>query len=230
MSKVIELEASSWIQTLLLKKREILIGTVSVLAGISILILYFQSGPKAAAYAQAQEAFNQWHAAPGDQDLYEKMKDAVRKVPALQKKYEAVIAQKLLDVERTEEALKLAGKSLARVKGEVPYHTAFAASSLLIEQGSYQEALEKAVRLKELMSGSFQSDSLAGGALLYAHNLLRIAFLQQELKNRPGEKAAWEELEAFLQPKSAVSDLVLGSFSDKKIDLNSYIAERKKSL
>ena len=41
MSKVIELEASSWIQTLLLKKREILIGTVSVLAGILILIVYF---------------------------------------------------------------------------------------------------------------------------------------------------------------------------------------------
>ncbi len=230
MSKVIELEASSWIQTLLLKKKEILIGTVSVLAGISILIVYFQSGPKAAAYAQAQEAFNRWQAAPSDQDLYEKMRDAVRKVPALQKKYEAVIVQKLLDVERTEDALKLAGKSLARVKDEVPYHTAFAAGSLLIEQGSYQEALEKAVRLKEQMSGSFQSDSLAGGALLYAHNLLRIAFLQQELRNRPGEKAAWEELEAFLQPKSAVSDLVLGSFSEKKIDLNSYIAERKKSL
>ena len=46
-----------------------------------------------------------------------------------------------LDVERTEEALKLAGKSLARVKDEVPYHTAFASGSLLIEQGAYQEAL-----------------------------------------------------------------------------------------
>ena len=67
-------------------------------------------------------------------------------------------------------------------------------------------------------------DPAVGGSLLYAQNLLRIAALQQQLKNRPGEMAAWEELENFLRDGTLLSHFA------SQADLNQYIAERKKQL
>lgn len=217
------LEPSTFLQTLQDRKREILIGSSAVLAGVAILIGYFQSGPDAASYAQAQAALAKWQAAPEDDALYSEMREAVRNAPAIGKKYEAAIAQKLLNTEKINEALAMATRSINRVQDEIPFHSQYARTSLLIEQGSYQQALEQAVALKERLTTE------ASASLLYAHNLLRIACLQQELKNRPGEKAAWEELEAFLKTGGG-SDLVLSSFSDRSVDLTQYIAERKKSL
>lgn len=228
-------KAFPFLQILLLRKREILTGTASVIAGVILLIAYFQSGPKATAYAEAEIVYSQWEATPQNEELYDKMRRSLLQVPALGKKYEATIAQKLLDVEKTEEAMKLAHRSLDRIKEETPFHAAYARNSLLIEQGAYQDALERAVQLKEQMNNAFDlprmlENRLAGGGLVYVHNLLRIACLQQELKNKPGEKAAWEELEKFIESKSPLADMVLGSFSDRKIDLTHYIAERKKQL
>lgn len=230
-----EVRISNWMQTVLMRKKEFLIGAASVLAGIGILIGYFQSGPKAGAYADAETAFANWEASPDDESLYLKMKEAIQKAPAIERKYEAVIAQKLLDSARTEEGLVLAKGSVERSKGEIPYHADFAANSLLVEQGAFQEALEKTVQLKENMDRAFDLNRLAGerlvgGSLLYAHNLLRIACLQQQLNNKPGEKAAWEELESFIQGETPLADLVKASFSEKRIDLANYIADRKKQL
>ena len=71
-----------------------------------------------------------------------------------------------------------------------------------------------------------------GGALLYAHNLLRVACLQQALGNAFGEEAAWEEFSAFLRLEkgSPLSDLILNSFREKGVDLSHYILERKSIL
>ncbi len=231
----IEVQISNWLQTVISRKKEFLIGAASVLAGIGILIGYFQSGPSAKVYADAQAAFADWEASPEDDALYLKMKEAIRKVPAIEKKYEAVIVQKLLDSSKTEEALALANRSLTRSKSETPFHAAFGENSLLIERGAYQEALEKTVKLKEQMESSFDisllaGERLVGGSLLYAHNLMRIACLQQQLNNHPGEKAAWEELESFIQGGTPLGDLVRANFSEKRIDLANYIADRKKQL
>jgi hypothetical protein len=215
------LDSPHFFETLQAKKKEIVIGLSSVLAGVALLIAYFQSGPDARSYAHAEAAVAKWQASPQDDALYTGMKEAVRNAPALGRKYEAAIAQKLLNTEKIEEALALANRSISRVQDEAPFHTQYARTSLLIEQGNYQQALENAVTLKEQLPASV--------SLLYAHNLLRIAFLQQELKNRPGEKAAWEELEDFLQT-SAHADILLSTFSDRHVDLAQYIAERKKSL
>jgi hypothetical protein len=93
------------------------------------------------------------------------------------------------------------------------------------------------VVLKEKMAKDggvekFSGEQLVGGAVLYAHNLLRIACLQQALKNKPGEMAAWEELESFLHlnEKSPVGHLILKNFQEKGLNLSNYIAERKKDL
>ena len=157
------------------------------------------------------------------------MRETIRRVPALQSKYEAAIAQKLLNTDKINEALVMANRALNRVQEEVPFHATYAKTSLLIEQGSFQQALENAVALKEQMGSSFLTEP-KGGSLLYVHNLLRIACLQQELKNRPGERSAWEELSCFLQTETRLAQTLLESFSEKQVNLNQYIAERKKLL
>jgi hypothetical protein len=223
------MDVSAFIQNLPEKKKQIAIGSTSVIAGLAILIGYFQSGPNALSYAKAELAFVEWEAAPLDDALYLSMRKAIQTVPALQNKYEAAIAQKLLNTDKLDQALVMANRSIDRVKEDIPFHTTYAQTTLLIEQGSFQKALENAVALKEHMGQSYLSEQ-KGGSLLYAHNLLRIACLQQALKNRHGEKAAWEELEALIETKSPLSDLILSSFSDKQVTLTQYIAERKKAL
>src|SRR3990167_7166976 len=66
------------------------------LAGVVILIVYFQSGPKPEAFAAAEEAVAKWESSQ-DEASYQEMKKALKKVPAIEKKYEAVIAQKLFE-------------------------------------------------------------------------------------------------------------------------------------
>jgi len=212
-------------------------ATAAILAGLALLTYYFQSGPKAPAFAQAERIFAKWAASPQDEALFQEMTQALKKVPPLQQKYEAILAQKLIERGKGAEALRIAHHALELAREEAPFHAAFAETSLLIEQGEYQTSLERAVALKEQMVrecnvARFANDPMIGGSLLYAHNLLRVACLQQELKNRPGEKAAWEELEGFLNLKedSPLSQYVLSSFHEKGIDLSHYIAERKSAL
>ena len=223
------MDIQAWFLNLSERKKQIGLSIASVIAGSAVLIGYFQSGPNAIRYAEAEGAFAKWIASPDDEFLYKTMQEAMRNVPALQNKYEAAIAQKLILTNKLEDALGMASNSLSRIKDEVPFHATYASTSLLIERGSFQEALEKAVTLKEQMGTSYLTEA-KGGSLLYMHNLLRIACLQQALRNRPGEKAAWEELETYLHTESRPARLLLGSFTDQKIGLAQYIAERKKSL
>ena len=219
------MDIATFLQNVTEQKKRIAIGSAAVIGGVALLIAYFQSGPTPMTYAQAEDSFIKWEASPQDENLYQEMRKAMRSVPILGKKYEAAIAQKLLNTDRLSDALKIAAHSLDRVKDETPFHANYARNSLLIEQGNYQQALENAVTLKENM-GAF-AKHIGPGSLLYAHNLLRIACLQQELKNRHGERAALEELETFISANKQMSELVIESFSENLIQ---YIAERKRVL
>ncbi len=207
------------------------------LAGVAILIVYSTAGPKATDFALAETLFEKWKLAADDSALFEKMSQALRKVPTLQKKYEPVIAQKLMGGGKGAEALHIAYRAIEQAKSSIPYHAHFAETSLLIEKGQYQQALLAAVHLKEEMLKAYEekefwNESPRGGSLLFAHNLLRIACLQQELKNKPGELAAWNELEEKLlkHNKSPTTELLLSSFQEKRLDLTHYIAMRKSIL
>lgn len=204
------------------------------IAGVVLLIVYFQTAPGPEAYALAEEAVLKWKKTEDDAS-YLDMRNALKKVPLLERKYSSLIAQKLFDRNRLSDALALAQQSLKSIAEDTPYHAAYGETSLLIEQGSYQQALEKAVTLKEQMKHQCdlerkEGELPAAGSLLFAHNLLRIACLQKELKNRPGEKAAWEDLESFLMGKDFLSRVVFDNFRDKGLDLAHYITERKKQL
>lgn len=219
----------------MIENKRWLISAACSASGALVLALYLQSAPTPQTYMAANEAVAAWEADPQDETLYKKMKSALRKTPDLEKNYRPLIAQKLLERERFNEALSWASESLKRVEMDAPFHIAYGKTSLTIEQGGFQEALEESVRLKEKMSQTMQwikssDETLRGGMLLYAHNLLRIACLQQELKNRPGEKAAWEEFEAFLTSREPIAGIVYNNFREKGVDLSHYILERKKHL
>lgn len=211
------------IELLLFRKKEILIGAATVIVLAVAFITYAASGPTPAAYMAAELAYSEWLAEPKDMARYEAMEQAFRKAPALKKKYESAIAQRLFVVGRTEEAVKIAQGVLARSKAQAPLHAAFAAGSLLIEQGAYQQALEQSVALKEQMQDHKPF-------ILYGELLIRIAHLHQQMKNQPGEKVAWEELQAHLKTDPAAADSILGSFSEKQVDLMHYMTERQKAL
>lgn len=216
-------------------QRRWIISAVALIAGGAILIAYFQAGPKAVSYARAKEAFAKWKASPENETFYEEMKTAFQTVPGQGDAHEASVAQSLMNKEKIAEALSFAQRPLQALKEEAPFHASFGETSLLIEQGAFQEALERSVSLKEQMVREWDIERLgketplAGGTILYAQNLLRIACLQKELENRPGEKVAWEELEAFLE-KGPTASLIYGNFREKGIDLSHYIAERKRFL
>lgn len=219
----------------LLDKKKYLSSLSAFILGSAILIVYGQSGPSQETYLEAESAFEKWVASPKDEILFKNMQAALDKVPQLESKYNPIIAQTLLDrAERSSEAeraISFALKSLGPIQQEAPFHAAYAANSLYIEKGAYQEALQRAVLLKEEMTKGcdlqkFKEEPRTGGSLLYAYNLVRIAFLQQKLANRPGEKAAWLELEDFVPNSHAL----FANFREKGVDLTDYIAERKKQL
>lgn len=215
------------------RKRYVTSALACVL-GVIVLIVYFQMGPTPESYARAEESVAKWEKS-GDAIAYQEMRQALKKAPALESKYAAMIAQRLFEQDRLSEALQFAHGSLKHLETEAPFHASYGETSILIEKGSYQDALERSVVLREAMKNSFDFAKTVGGhpvggALLFAHNLLRIAYLQKELNNKPGEKAAWEELETFLQGKEVLESRVFQAFRDKGLNLIEYIQERKRLL
>ncbi len=218
--------------TFLEHKRAFLAG-IFCFAGLAVLGVYFQTAPGPEAYAQAEEAVAKWKEKDDDAS-YNEMRKALKKVPSLEKKHSGAIAQKLFQKNRLSEALTLAHRSMNALD-EAPFHAAYSETSLLIEREGYQNALEQSVGLRENMLKNCDLNQevgghSVGGGLLFAHNLLRIACLQQELANRPGEKAAWEDLEKFLGTRASLQRLVFENFRDKSLDLSHYIIQRKKQL
>lgn len=198
----------------LLRWRWLLAGVLGITVAAVFMI---QSARQPIFFAQVEEKVEKWNHSP--EESYEEMKKLVKK-GGLENRYGVQIAQQLVNRGEILEASPWASAPLEALQKEAPFHAAFGETSLLIEQGMVQEALERSVRLKEEM---------AKKTLLYAYNLLRIAFLQKELGNGPGEKVAWEELEAFLA-ESPDGKLLYANFKTKGVDLTHYIAERKRHI
>lgn len=206
---------------------------ILIFSGCVVLTIQAQSSKDLNRYAVAEEKMSLWLKNPQDDQVFLEMKKALKKVPDLEKKYGAMIAQELFQRNHFQDALGYAEDALKNLSQEAPFHAIFGSTTLLIEKGSFQDALEQAVNLKQIMESegvATTSDSAGSASVLYAHNLLRIACLQKELLNKPGEKAAWDELELFLKDRNHVSKQLLNNFRDHGLDLSHYIQERKKSL
>ena len=215
------------IQTAILYQKECLIGGACFLAVGALTIGIFSKGSSYLDFKKTEEAFLKWEAAPGDLKLFDELSTALKKTGSLGQRYQGAIAQKLIEANQFEKALPYAARSIAFLEKEFPLYASFSETTVLIEKGAYQEALERSIRLKEQIEKE--------DGVLYAHNLLRIAILQRELQNGPGETSAWRDFEDFLgwsggPAENELSVAMLQSYRDKEVGLIQYIAERKAIL
>ena len=161
-----------------------------------------------------KKALVKWEENPTDPELCEEVCHLLEKDETFSRQYGARVAQLLIGHGQFEKAKPYVDLPLEFLRKESPEHASFVETTLLIEKGSYQDALEKAIRLKDQM-GREES-------LLYVHNLLRIATLQTQLENGPGAMSAWKDSVDFLSSRSDFCEKLLELYRAKNIDLKRY--------
>lgn len=159
------------------------------------------------------------------------LKGIIQRHPELHAKYDGWIAQFLLERGNIKEAEAFALLTLNRVKVDhLPLYRDFSINSLLIENQNYEEALQKSLALKELIADQIQTikNELITDLDqdLFASNLLRIAFLQQQLGNQAGEKNAWNDLQQYLSRYPLTAEKLSPLFQAGNISLEKYIEMR----
>lgn len=222
----------------LLHKNKIHAYMAGAIGVFALLIVYLSSGSSGASVLAAKVAVEEWKQSPTDEKKMQTMQRALKKFPSLERAMEADIAQTLIATGMIETAEPLARHCVDRLKKISPLHADFAETSLMIEKKEYQGALEKAVALKGQMERTMDSriwtgNRIRSGSALYACNLLRIAFLQKQLKNGPGELAAWEEVKGLIElegESSAAAQLLQANFSQTTYSLSDFISQRERSI
>lgn len=123
-------------------------------------------------------------------------------IPELQAAYGAPIGQTLLSRGQTDEAVPFITATLKRTQSDkLPYYGDFGASSLLIAQGKYSEALQNSAALQQHMLTDIETHAGARpdnfGDTLFALNLLRIALLHQQLGQTEAELTSWKKWKQY---------------------------------
>jgi len=210
---------------------------IAALLGLSVLfIAYLTSGPSAEDATNAKKTFEQWKKSPLDLNLKAEMSKSLKRISGLERAKEAEIVQTLLTAGQVDSAAGM--QCVERLRKESPHHAAYAEASLRIEQKEYQKALELAVALKEQMERDSvgKTKNLQGGSTLLTSNLLRIALLQKQVGNAPGELSAWEEVRGILnmQADSVAVQLLEANFGQNlgknSFSLSEYISQRERAI
>lgn len=208
----------------------LIIGTYKFTAG--------RAAKAESSYLLADNYFNVLHRSLREgqgesaQNALEKLKDITDNYPELHSRYDGPIAQLLLVQGNDTEAQELAERSLERTADEdLSFYVNFTRTSLLINNGEYESALEKAKSLKEKLIDQAESDTTHRnfGDSLFAYNLLRIAMLEQEIASPEGELEAWEEWKRYagLSKEALPSDFIA---TDAFATLNQQLGEGDFSL
>ncbi len=119
--------------------------------------------------------------------------------PELHAKYDGLLAEILLTRGESSQATEYASLAIGRTTDEnQPFYTNYAQTTLVIADGKYDQALNEAKALKDLMATQGQKlqntpDKIQVSTLLYSLNLLRIGMLQQQLGLKEEELATWNE-------------------------------------
>jgi hypothetical protein len=170
---------------------------------------------------RANDDFIAWKAKIDDEELYQAFEKSLAKAPEIKRVLGGEIAQSLLIANRIDDAEEMAKELMNELRSIAPHYAQFSEISLLIARKRYQEALEKSVSLKEILSERTQ---------LYAQNLIRIACLHQQLGNAAGELAAWRDLEQSGIAESASLGFSVKASEVPAVRLQSYVDERKTKL
>ena len=211
---------------------------IAWILGLSVLVInYLTSGPGAEDAIRAKKAFENWKKAPLDVNLRTEMSKSLKKIPGLERAKESEIAQIMVSAGQVDFADLLAKQAIGRLRKESPLHASYAEASLDIEKGEFQKALEASVALKaqierNLEAKALKGKNLQGGSTLYGLNLLRIALLQKQVGNAPGELSAWEEVKGLLDmhEDSIVAQLLEANIGKKDFSLADFISQRERFL
>lgn len=154
----------------------------------------------------------------------------LEKIPSLHGKYDAGIAQTLLNRDQVIQALPYANGTLARTEqNQLPDYASFARTTLLIGEKKYDEALQSALGLKTTLETGTAENRQAQQSL-YLMNLLRIASLYEEKGAVKEEINAWQQFKAARTLFPQAFDLLTGQLQEGQISLMQYIEAREKVL
>lgn len=149
----------------------------------------------------------------------------MKSYPELHGKYDGPLAQTLLIENQLPQAEAYAQATFKRTANDsIALYHEFAATSLLIGQQKYQDALEKAQALNTKLNAEVGRPQ----DTLYFFNLIRLALLNQQLGFVKEEKQLWENLKNNQQKESAAAAFNL--FRTGQATLNQYIEKRMKIL
>jgi hypothetical protein len=200
------------------------------------------------AYLQATTEFNRFQDAglavtePAAHDeAFAKLQQLMGQYTDLHAKYDGLLAETLIIEDKSAEAQRFAQLAFDRTQhDDSPFYADFANTSLLISGGSYTIALQDARSLQEKMATQLSDAQQKGthltfGVTVFALNLIRIAFVQQQLGDREGELKAWEEVKRLTVPGKFPFDQVdlkqaFDLFSEGKATLLGYIENRMRAL
>jgi len=230
-------------------------GKVVVITAASLLVVLFVTyqligkfgGKSRTDFTQGDIAYAAWASKEKfDPELFKQLQKPLSSHPELNQKFGAMIAQRLLSLNEGKRAQSFGLAALKRTQGSpAGYYNQFSKSSLLISDGKLKEALEGAKRLKQAMEEDQgfwegQQSPMRIGSVLYAFNLLRIAFLEKEAGSPMGELLAWQELirkagwngvpaeSITYDPEAYVA--LLQNFKEQDVTLLDYIHTRLKAL
>jgi hypothetical protein len=177
-------------------------------------IVSMSRSPSINALRQTREAFAAWQAKPEDDALFKRFEQLLKKTPQLKRTMAADGVQVMAASGRVDDAQRLMRITLTDLRQVSPEYAEFSEISLLIARKCYQEALERSVSLKE---------KCLEQSPLFSRNLVRIAFLHQQMSNPAGELAAWLELRHF-----NIGSIGLDTFS--KVSFQTFLNERTQIL
>ena len=184
-------------------------------------------------YLGAAHAFSKWQIAPEeDSTSLRNLKQLLQKHPELQPHYESHIAQSLL-VQGLPQARFYAEKVLKRTNQS--FFSAYAQTTLQINEKRYEKALEEALALKKAIKKN--APDLESSSL-FAFNLMRIPLLYQCLNQEKEEMQAWETLKDYggwdkenkQHADHKGSTILLHHFTEQDLSLLDYIKQRENFL
>lgn len=182
----------------------------SLLAVFAFLFLLFRTSDHKT-YYEAEKAANLWLATKEEKSL-ETLLDCIKKKPKLKEKYTQILTNSYLKNNDMQSLQNLRDQSYY-LKKEFPNYEAFSKVSLLMEEGKYNQALEKTLGLKEVLKKEEKTQSL-----LYNYNELRLATIYQKLGNKEKELLVYENIDTKFP------------LSEKELSFSDYIKNRKEKL
>lgn len=182
------------------KKIGLYVIPVALIIGVLVSKLGIRKAQSEKDFVSATAAFTKWsQILDKNGEELAQLERMIKKHPELHAQYDAPVGQSLLAAIAPKEASPYIERALQRTKH--PYYNEYSKTSLKISEGSYKEALQEALSLKEKMVADGEYwEKLEESSALFAFNLMRIAILSQQIGNKEEELSAWREIISYSSP------------------------------